>query len=385
MPSRSYTSPYPPFPGLGAIADAGTPVYVYDLERLASQIAAVRSAFQGQQVELLFATMANPAEPILATVARLGAGACTNSIAHTEAALAAGVAPNRIQFSSTGVTENDFEQLAAWRVAVNLDSASQAELWFDRMAQPSAGVRVNAAAVSSSATVGDRIGVEPESVLEIASLARRHGAAVSGLHVYVGTNFETPGQMLPTIEGVFALAAKLPELDYINIGGGAGVDYTGRGVAFDLGEYAAGITRASDRLVAARGGRQVRVLFEPGRLLAAGCGVFLTRVTDIKQLNGQVFVAVDGSVASFPRRLFHPDSQHPATLLGDDGEERDRSIVHVVGRTTFSRDILAVCDLPSDIAPGDVIAIWEAGAYCQSMRSDFLGQPSPRAVFLGAE
>jgi diaminopimelate decarboxylase len=91
-------------------------------------------------------------------------------------------------------------------------------------------------------------------------------------------------------------------------------------------------------------------------------------------------------VAVFPRPLHHPDSPHKVRLLlGADGNLGDQDDAVVVGRTTFSRDILAVCRLPRNAEVGDILVFEDAGAYCWSMASRFLGQPEPATVCLGQD
>src|SRR5207247_4086667 len=109
------------------------------------------------------------------------------------------------------------------------------------------------------------------------------------------------------------------------------------------------------------------IIVEPGRYFVADSAVFLTRVTDRKRLAGKDIAAVDGSISVFPRPFHHPDTPHQIRRLvgpGTNGHRRRK--VLVVGRTTFSRDILGVSLLPSNLRTGDVVAISDAGAYSAS-------------------
>ncbi len=230
----------------------------------------------------------------------------------------------------------------------------------------------------------NRIGIDSDELNAAAATAARFKGHLIGLHIYVGTNFQKAGEMLPTLEAFFDLAAKIKELSYVNIGGGIGVNYAHDGLQFDLSEFCRGLDRFAERL---RSSRQddVDVLFEPGRGLTAECGTFVTSVTDIKPLAGQWIVAVDGSVSIFPRPLHHPDSPHRIRHLRTGARSIracSRRMVSVVGRTTFSRDILGTVALPEDLQIGDFLAFDDAGAYSQSMMSRFLGQPDPMSIFL---
>ncbi len=96
---------------------------------------------------------------------------------------------------------------------------------------------------------------------------------------------------------------------------------------------------------------------------------------------GTNYLGVDASVAVFPRPFHHPDTPHRVRSLFSAGDEPKSDFV-VVGCTTFSRDILGVASLRASIEPGDLLVLDDAGAYCQSMTSRFLGQVEPSVHFL---
>lgn len=367
---------------LSALSNSSTPCYIYDLDILRKRVEEIRAALLPVNAELYFATMANDRPTVLRTLSSLGLGACVNSIPHLELAVAAGFPIQRMQYTSTGISLEDMQHLQAHGIAVNLDSLSQLSEWFKAGGQE-AGIRVNAFSLGG---VGqeDRIGIEPHSVRAALEIANSAGGRIAGLHVYVGTNFQCPSEMRPTLRGFFELAADISGLDYVNVGGGIGVDYRHCGQGFDLEVFGAMLAEYSEEM-RARCGHEVSVICEPGRAIVASCGVFATRVTDVKMLRGQRYAAVDGSIAIFPRPFHHPESPHRVRRLAATSEPCIEHVepTTVVGRTTFSRDILAKTDLPIDLKKDDVLAIEDAGAYSQSMASRFLGQREPEIHFLG--
>lgn len=352
----------------------GSPLYIYSLGALRRRIADLRAAFDYERFSLYFATMANDTPSILATIAAEGVGACVNSMRHLDAAWQHGF--RDLQFTSTGVPRSDMEHLIGRGVAANLDSPVQIEQWTSLPGGRRVGARLNAA-VLIGRTSGDRIGMCVADLRRSIAIARSNGAAINGVHVYTGTNYLDAEAMLPILRAFFDVAADVADLEYVNIGGGIGVDYTRSHGEFDLASFGREVSVLA-RALSRRLARPVRMIFEPGRSLVANCGVFLTRVTDIKELLGVRYVAVDASVAVFPRPLHHPDTPHRAWIVGNGhGETGD---VTVVGRTTFSRDILARTALSEHCNVGDLIAFDDAGAYCASMISRFLGQQEPPAV-----
>jgi diaminopimelate decarboxylase len=364
------------------VSQSGTPAYVYNLSQLKKRIGELRSIFDFPGSRLLFATMANDNPEILATIAGEGVGACVNSVPHLYLAMKAGFPASQTQFTSTGITQEDMRLLDALGIQVNFDSPAQIVQWCKFAQVKRVGARVNAASLLGvDPSQGDRIGMSIEDVGRAITEAAAHGGAVVGLHVYAGTNFQRADAMLPTLRAFFRLAETIPGLEYVNIGGGIGIDYSHTIDSFDLHLFGSEVTSMATNLCS-RLGRAVDLFFEPGRGLVGTSGKFITRITDIKLLQGITYVAVDGSIAIFPRPFHNPDTPHHVRKLGSSDNGASSRPATIVGRTTFSKDILARCNLPADIEVGDFLEFHDAGAYCQSMSSRFLGQESPCFLML---
>ena len=245
----------------------GTPLYVYDLRRLRARAAELRSALSGAGVRLFFATMANDREPVLRLLADVGVGACVNSIPHLDLAVASGFIPEQIQFTSTGVTTEDMRTLQRRGIRLNVDSLTQLKTWFE-LGALEAGIRVNAASLKRGVR-DDRIGIEASEVHSAVTSAAELNGKISGLHIYVGTNFQHHEEMLPTLEVFFDFAASIRGLSYVNIGGGIGIDYQHHGPGFDIGAFGDAVSEYTRRL-RARLEQHVEVIIEPGRGLTRG-------------------------------------------------------------------------------------------------------------------
>ncbi len=358
-----------------------TPFYVYDIRVLRQQCAEFRTAFPYLWFQLYFATMANDRGVILEQLASLGVGACVNSVAHLELALDSGFPPAKVQYSSTGLSQADMERLVSLGIHLNVDSLSQLEQWA-ALGGTTAGLRVNASSLSNERPK-DRIGMSLSDLDTARSIARKRGLKVSCLHVYIGTNLQSHEQLVPTVARFFQVAEQFNEVECLNIGGGVGVNYRHSGPDFDLKAYGRAVSEYQKGL-SRQLGRCVKVVVEPGRKLAAACGKMVARVTDVKLLNERRYVAVDTSVAVFPRPLIHPESSHQIWLLPEIQSQDHRSLSEaiVVGRTTFSGDILGTANLPERLEVDDVIIFDDAGSYSQSMETRFLGQPAPAIVVI---
>lgn len=354
----------------------GTPLFYYSLDTLRGQIARLRGAMSGYPVQLLFATMANDRPEILRAIAAEGVGACVNSVPHLDRAIENGFPTTLIQFTSCGIPLADMAHLQSLGVAVNLDSPAQVRAWCSLRPGAVTGARINAASLAGSSSPPDRIGMDLGDFAAARRIALELKGRVNGIHVYAGTNFQASRHILPTLRGILELAREHPDLDYVNIGGGIGVDYSHAAGSFDYEAFGAEVCGLARRAAEQRG-RPLKLFFEPGRSLVAASGLFLTRITDIKTLAGTRFVVVDASVSVFPRPFHNPDTPHHARLIGAGADAADGVLSTVVGRTTFSKDILGTYVLPADLQIGALLAFEDAGAYCESMMSRFLGQRQP--------
>jgi diaminopimelate decarboxylase len=361
---------------IGVAEQLGTPLFYYSLRALRGQIARLRSSLSGYPVQLLFATMANDRPEILRAIAEQGVGGCINSIPHLNKAFANGFDPDKVQFTSCGLPVTDICFLQALSIPANLDSPSQIEAWCKLKKGAVVGARINAASLDGSTAPPDRIGMDIPDLERAREIARDLGGRVNGLHIYAGTNFQSARDILPILRAIFNLVRHYPDIDYLNIGGGIGINYTHTGQDFEYDVFGEGVCSLA-RQVSEERGRPLSLLFEPGRSLVGCSARFITRVTDIKKLRDTRFVVVDGSVSLFPRPFHHPGSIHSVSILECADDEGKKVPSTIVGRTTFSRDILGSYDLPENIQIGNYVAFDDAGAYCESMSSRFLGQRDP--------
>ncbi len=359
-------------------ATSQDPVYVYDLGRLRSRMQALER-LAWPRTSLFFATMANDHPAILRRPAR-GHGVFVNSPRHLKAAFAAGFEPSRVVYAATNMTADEIGVCIDCGARLVLDSVGQLALYCD-LAGPggAVGIRVSVgSALEGKDLVDDpsyRFGLEPSEIATAVATARRAGVRIVGVHSYFGTNLPSPDALLEGLDRLGRFGRLLPDLRYIDAGGGFGLSGDGPHGRFDLDRY----SRSAARLMGEherRLGRPLELYLEPGRYLVAECGYFFVKVTDRKFRPDRVFVGTNGSVAIFPRPLFHPArAEHPCRLLGPRGDEAvsDRP-VYLCGNSTYSRDFLAreaAIPLPE---LGETVGFLQAGAYCRSMVTDFLGK-----------
>ena len=296
----------------------------------------MRHALAGHPFQLLFATMANDRAEIQRAIAAEGVGACVNSIPHLQFALENGFEPSRIQFTSCGLPLEDMTYLQSIGTRANLDSPTQIERWCSLRRGGLVGARINAASLDGASAPPDRIGMDLADFEKARQIARDLDGRVNGIHVYAGTNFQSVAGILAILRPFFLLAGRYPDLDYVNIGGGIGVDYAHTADAFDYEAFGAEVC-AMARAVSQSRGRPLGVYFEPGRSLVAASGCFMARVTDVRTWAAaamwswmpRVAVLAAASSGQLSRAAAGP---------ADVGGGR-HGLDHARGWTAFSRDI----------------------------------------------
>lgn len=368
--------------GLGA----GGPAYVYDLAQL-RRVAQGLLALTVARKRIFFATMANDHPTILACLRDLGIGAFVNSPAHLELVLGLGFTPSQVVYAASNLTAAEMRRCIDVGVHLVLDSVGQVEM-LGRLAPRgfALGVRINVGSALDGCSLRNdpeyRFGLLVEELPLLREVSRRHGLQIVGAHAYFGTGLMDPDLLLLGMERLAAAAEGLPELRYLDVGGGFGVTETMDGLGFDLQGWSRRAAEIMARMEQHMD-RPIDLFIEPGRYLAATCGHFFVQVVDCKPRADRVFVGTNGSVAVFPRPLLYGShARHPCRLIGAHARELHPQPLYICGNSTYSQDFLArdvKLPLPR---PGDSIVFSQAGAYGRSMISQFLGKDRPAEIVI---
>lgn len=378
------------------IAQAGdTPLFVYDLAIVAARVAAFRAAMP-DSVALHYAIKANPHPDLLAGVAPLVDGLDVASAGEMERALAFMPAAD-ISFAGPG--KRDDELAAAIRAGVTLNLESTAEgmraLAIGRSlgVRPQLAIRVNPdfELKGSGMRMGGRatpFGMDTSEVAPLVDAIDAGDGDWCGLHIFAGSQALDAAALIETQAATLALAARLaaevgraPPL--VNLGGGFGIPYFANEAPIDIAAIGAALRAQLASLPPVLSG--TRFAIELGRWLVGEAGVYLTRIVDRKVSNGETFLIVDGGLhhqlaasgnfGTVVRRNY-PIAVASRAGIGGEVEE-----VSVVGCLCTPLDKLGDKVALPPTQPGDVIALFMAGAYGASASpAAFLGHPPAREI-----
>ncbi|QLH40249.1 MAG: diaminopimelate decarboxylase [Defluviicoccus sp.] len=363
------------------IADSvGTPAYVYSTATLERHYRVLSEALAPVAPTICFAIKANPNLAVIATLARLGAGADVVSGGELATALAAGVPAGRIVFSGVGKSADEMRAaLAAGVLQINVESEPELEL-LDRVARemglraPTA-LRVNPDVDAhthdkiSTGRCEDKFGIEWTAAHRIYARATSlPGLDLAGVAVHIGSQLTDVGPFREAFRRlrdlVFMLRADGLVIRTLDLGGGLGVPY---------GNEDDGVPTPADYAAAVAdtvGDLGCRILFEPGRMLVGNAGVLLTRVVRIKEGSTRTFVIVDAGMNDLLRPALY-DAWHNIVPAREPESSAEWSDVDVVGPICETSDTFASQRRMPPLAEGDLLAIRTAGAYGRAMGSAY--------------
>jgi diaminopimelate decarboxylase len=373
-------------------AEVGTPVYVYSTAVMKRQVEALRSALTPLADPLIcYALKANPNASVVRALANMGLGADVVSGGEYRRAVAAGVGAHSIVFSGVGKTEEEMRlALGGGLYQFNLESLEEAEMLSGvatsmGLVAP-VGFRVNpdvpagTHAKISTGAAENKFGIAIREAMDAyARAARLPGLLIQGIAVHIGSQLTS----LDPLERAFTRVGKLigvlcaagHRIKVADLGGGLGVPYDP-----DLppppspADYGAMVRRVTS-------GWDVRLVFEPGRLIVGNAGVLLSRVIRIKPGALHPFVIVDAAMNDLMRPALY-DAWHKIDAVKPSGE---RWVANVVGPVCETGDTFATAREMDRLEAGELAVFRTAGAYAAAMSSTYNSRPlTPEVLVEGS-
>jgi len=368
----------------------GTPLYVYSATAVRRRVRRFRTAFAGLPVRFCYAVKANPHLALLRLLAREGVGADTVSAGEIRRAVRAGIAPADIVFAGVAKTDEEI-RLALELGILQFNVESREELArIDAIAgalgrTAPVALRVNpdvAAATHDKIATGrrtDKFGLPPEEAVDAVRLAARlpHVTPV-GIHLHIGSQITDLAPFRTAYARVFALVDRLAgegiRLRRLDLGGGFGVRYRD--------EEPVAPEAVAALVAELLAGRELELVFEPGRAFVAEAGVLLTRVVYRKESAGRHLLVVDAGMNDLLRPALY-DAWHG--ILPVTAADAPEETVDVVGPVCESGDVLGRRRRLPQLARGDLLAIATVGAYGAAMASTYNSRPRPAEVLVAGD
>ena len=365
-------------------AEVGTPFYCYSSATLERHYDVLAKAFSDQNALICFAVKANSNQAVLATLARLGAGMDVVSEGELRRARAAGVPANKIIFAGVGKTRSEMayalqEGILGFNVESEPELFALSEVAHGIGKTASIAIRVNpdvdakTHAKISTGKAENKFGVPYDEARALyAEAAKLPGIKVSGIHMHIGSQITDLAPFRDAFRLLRDLALDLKKdgivLSHLDIGGGLGVPYRGSNdVPPHPDEYAAVVKEQLGDL-------GLKIVLEPGRMIAGNAGVLVTRVIYVKEGNDKTFTIVDAAMNDLIRPTLY-EAHHDIWPVAEKKSEMAPVAQDIVGPVCETGDFLAEDRALPPFEPGDLLAVMTAGAYGAVMASAYNTRP----------
>ncbi len=372
-------------------AEVGTPAYVYSASVVRDRYQKLDAALAPMPHRIHYTLKANSNRGLLTVLRELGAGVDVVSGGELFRARRAGFRSKDVIFGGVGKTERELrEALDAGVLLINAESEAEIRL-LDRVAgelgvTAPVGIRVNPEVTVDSShryiktgEKGAKFGVPFDEVHGVARVAAElPNTRLLGLDMHIGSQLFRLDPYLDGTERLIELLGKLKDegvdtLEYLDIGGGLGVSYDD--------EAPPDVERFARSLAARVQPTGLTLLMEPGRFIVGNAGVLLTRVLYRKRSGGRQFLVTDAGMTELLRPS-HYDAYHRIEAVQDTTMQMTAD---VVGPVCESGDFLALDRLMDDANAGDLLAVYDVGAYGYVMASNYNSRPRGAEVLVDGD
>ena len=374
-----------------------TPFYAYDKRFLTERVLSLRKHLPSE-VHLHYAVKANPMPALVQHMTTLVDGLDVASAGEMQVALDTGVVPKLISLAGPGKTREELSRAIAAGVIINMESENEMEtiarLANNRGVQAPVAIRVNPdfELKTSGMKMGGgpkQFGIDAEQVPKLLKRLNVLPLNFFGFHIFCGSQNLRADSIMEAQEKTIQLAVELAHyaptpIRLLNIGGGFGIPYFPGDKPLNLeiiGESLATLMpRVKDSLP------EARVVLELGRFLVGEAGVYVCRVIDRKVSRGQVFLVTDGGLhhhLAASGNFGQVIRKNYPVLVGNKVHGSERELVSVVGPLCTPLDLLADRMEMAKAEVGDLIVIFQSGAYGMTASpTKFLSHPPPAEVFV---
>jgi diaminopimelate decarboxylase len=370
-------------------AQYGTPLYVYSRKAFESHYLAYADALKGKDALVCYAMKANSNLAVLNVLARLGAGFDIVSQGELERVLQAGGDASKVVFSGVAKTANEMQFALEKGVhCFNVESAMELErlneVAMEMGVQAPVSLRVNPDVDAqthpyiSTGLKENKFGVDIDMAIDVYLRAKEMtGIKVIGVDCHIGSQLTQITPFLDALDRVLSLIDTLCEngivLEHIDLGGGLGVVYDD--------ETPPTPKELIDAIMPKLEGRNLKLVLEPGRSIAANAGIFVTQVEFIKSNGEKNFAIIDGGMNDLIRPALYSAWQRIVEVSPSDAAKK---VYDVVGPVCETGDFLGK-DRELAIQAGDLLAVKSSGAYGFVMASNYNTRNKPAEVMVDGD
>jgi diaminopimelate decarboxylase len=360
----------------------GSPLYVYDAAKIQSQYQRLTKAFSKvEKLRINYAMKALSNVAILELLREMGSCLDAVSIQEVQLGLHAGYSPDQIFFTPNGVSLEEIEEVSALGVQINIDNLSILEQFGTKYPNVPVCIRINPHVMAGGNTnisvghIDSKFGISIHQLPHLLRIVENTKMHIVGIHMHTGSDILDIEVFLYAAEILFDVAKNFKELEFLDFGSGFKVPYKKDDIETDIEELGKKLSKRFNSFCTEYG-KDLTLIFEPGKFLVSEAGHFLAKVNVVKQTTSTVFAGIDSGFNHLIRPMFYGSQHHIENISNPKGKERFYSVVGYICET----DTFANNRRISEINEGDILSFRNAGAYCFSMASNYNSRYKPAEV-----
>ncbi len=368
---------------LALCREYGTPLYVYDAAVMERQYRRITAAFTYPKVHIHYACKALTNLTVMRLFRQWGAGLDCVSIQEVQLGLMAGYKPENILYTPNFAGLDEYDEAARLGVKINVDAIPMLENWGLHHRNVPICLRINPhlmAGGNEKISVGhidSKFGISIHQLPHVLRVVESQGLIIEGLHMHTGSDILDVDVFLRGADILFEAARKFPHLQYIDLGSGFKVPYKTDDIETDVEELGEKLSaRFTD--FCREIGRELTLLFEPGKFLVSESGYLFAKCTLVKQTTSTVFIGLDTGLNHLIRPMFYGSYHKIVNVTEPTFKPRIYTVVGNICET----DTFAVDRRIAEAVEGDIIGFYNAGAYGWMMASNYNSRPRPAEVLL---
>ncbi len=363
-----------------------TPLYCYSYRKLKENIIDFKKTFKTINPLICFAVKSNSNKILLSEIRKLGLGADVVSVGELMKALKAGIKPNKIVFSGVGKTSKEIDYAIKKKILlINAESKSEV-LEIEKIARlkkkiVSIGIRLNPntdAKTLSQISTGkkdNKFGVSEKIFLDLANYVKKSAyLKLKCLSVHIGSQIldDKPYEKVLKVLKKILNKSKI-NFEYIDLGGGMGINYDNKKKKLNLKKYCLNIKKFLKK-------NNTKIIFEPGRSIIANCGFLISKIIYIKENDKKVFIILDAAMNDLMRPALY-NAKHRIIPLNKNNK-KTKKIYEFVGPICESTDKFLTVKKFQKLNEKDFIAICDTGAYGMSLSSNYNLRPKAAELLI---
>lgn len=362
----------------------GSPLYVYETARMKSQYQRLAGAFGDLKIRLNYACKALTNINVLKLFHSLGSGLDAVSIQEVQLGLRAGFKPSDVIYTPNCVSLEEIQKAVDLGVHINIDNLPILEQFGHKYGSAiPVCVRINPHIMGggnlkiSTGHIDSKFGISIYQLPHLLRIIETNNMHIEGLHMHTGSDILDIEVFLRGADILLDTAKHFPKLEYIDFGSGFKVPYKPDDISTDISSLGKELEEKF-KSFCREYGRDLTLMFEPGKFLVSEAGYFFVRVNVIKQTTATVFAGVDSGMNHLIRPMFYDAYHDIINLSKPTGNTRIYTVVGYICETDTFGWNRKICE----ISEGDILCFKNAGAYCFSMSSNYNSRFRPAEVLV---